>query len=244
MAGNCVNDACAVVASCLDLEGLDNALPSGVYELDPDAEGPADPYMNYCDLETEGGGWTLVLKSNGDSPAFHYNSAEWTTDVPYQPDEYDLDRTEAKLPSWSLVGFTEVLIGMEAPIGGGLDPVSLTTVSIDVMGTSLYDVISPGSYVQTSIGRPAWLSLMQGASLQDNCDKEGFNVTNDDPGDWHNVRIGILGNNEDDCSSTDSRLGIGGTGTACGTLDAATGNFVGCSGSDQNTLSFGAVFVR
>jgi hypothetical protein len=33
-------------------------------------------------------------------------------------------------------------------------------------------------------------------------------------------------------------------GTACGTLNDATGNFVGCSGQDQNIHAFGAVFVR
>jgi hypothetical protein len=132
-----------------------------------------------------------------------------------------------------------------APVGVDPDPVALTTVSIDVgMNDSLYDLMSPGNYVPTFAGRPEWLTLMPGASLQDNCSREGFNVTNDGFGDWHNIRIGILGNNEDDCTSSDSRLGIGGTGTACGTLDAATGNFVGCSGADQNVLAFGAVFVR
>jgi hypothetical protein len=123
--------------------------------------------------------------------------------------------------------------------------VVLDTVSIDAgMQDSLYDLISPGDFVPTFIGRPAWLSLMPNSSLQDNCDREGFNAANDQQGDWHSIRIGILGNNEGDCATTDSRLGIGGTGTACGTLDAATGNFVGCSGADQNTLAFGAVFVR
>ena len=44
--------------------------------------------------------------------------------------------------------------------------------------------------------------------LQDNCDKEGFNAVCA-WGRSSKARIGIVGNNEDDCFACDSRIGLG-----------------------------------
>ena len=49
------------------------------------------------------------------------------------------------------------------------------------------------------------------ASLQANCNKEGFNTAGSSKG-FSKARIGILGNNEKVCSSTDSRIGFGSGG--------------------------------
>ena len=48
------------------------------------------------------------------------------------------------------------------------------------------------------------MSLINGVLLQNNCNKEGFNV-----GSYRKSRIGILGNNEDDCETCDSIVGFG-----------------------------------
>ena len=44
--------------------------------------------------------------------------------------------------------------------------------------------------------------------LLNNCNKEGFNAMSD-RSDLGKARIGILGNNENDCSTCDSRIGFG-----------------------------------
>ena len=54
----------------------------------------------------------------------------------------------------------------------------------------------------TSIGRSKWLSMINGSKLQINCKKEGINPLK-------KLRIGIVGNNENDCISVDSYFGIG-----------------------------------
>ena len=51
------------------------------------------------------------------------------------------------------------------------------------------------------------MSLINGVQLQPHCNKEGFNVQRSRS--RRKARIGILGNNEDDCKSCDSVIGFG-----------------------------------
>lgn len=74
---------------------------------------------------------------------------------------------------------------------------------------SLYSLIADGHYRATSLGRNTWKSLIGSqASLQTKCNKEGFNVVGNDQS-HAKARIGILGNNENDCNTCDSRIGFG-----------------------------------
>ena len=80
---------------------------------------------------------------------------------------------------------------------------------ISTSSNSLYSLIADGHYRPTSLGRNTWKSLIgPQASLQTNCNKEGFNVRSKEPS-HAKARIGILSNNENDCNNCDSRIGFG-----------------------------------
>ena len=82
-------------------------------------------------------------------------------------------------------------------------------IVINKQANSLYSLIADGQYRYTSLGRDTWKSLIGSeASLQLNCNKEGFNAASDKPVN-SKARIGIIGNNENICYGCDSRIGFG-----------------------------------
>ena len=82
-------------------------------------------------------------------------------------------------------------------------------IEITERASSLFSLIADGQYRNTSLGRDKWKSLIGSeASLQHNCNKEGFNAVSGNP-HLSKARIGILGNNENNCNLCDSRIGFG-----------------------------------
>ena len=82
-------------------------------------------------------------------------------------------------------------------------------VVINKQANSLYSLIADGQYRPTSLGRNTWKTLIGSqASLQLNCNKEGFNAVSTRSKN-SKARIGIIGNDQNDCSSGNSRIGFG-----------------------------------
>jgi hypothetical protein len=71
----CNGGNCAAAVCCADLHVALPSLPSGVYPLDAGGS----TYPAYCDMTTEGGGWTLVLMIPDTAGAsYAYNAEAWT----------------------------------------------------------------------------------------------------------------------------------------------------------------------
>ena len=82
-------------------------------------------------------------------------------------------------------------------------------IVINKQANSLYSLIADGQYRATSLGRNTWKTLIgsQG-SLQNNCNKEGFNAVGTNSL-FSKARIGLISNQENHCTSCDSRIGFG-----------------------------------
>ena len=69
--------------------------------------------------------------------------------------------------------------------------------------------MADGLYSYTSLGRDTWKSVVgPNASLQLKCNKEGFNAKCTKIG-RSKARIGILGNDGENCRYCNSRIGFG-----------------------------------
>ena len=84
-----------------------------------------------------------------------------------------LNTQETKLPTYWNTSLSKICLGMK--IGQQMKfPV------INRQGNSLSSLIADGQYRATSLGRNTWKTLIgPEASLQTNCNKEGFNVVDD-----------------------------------------------------------------
>ena len=142
-------------------------------------------------------------------------------------------------PTYWNTPFTKICLGM------GIDQ-HTNFIVIDKTATSLYSLIADGNYRATTLGRNTWKPLIGSeASLQSNCNKEGFNAVS---GVYSNsrARIGIIANQENDCETCDSRVGFG-TGGAhddsitCG--NAAKASFSPDNG-EKHIKAMGYILVQ
>ena len=150
-----------------------------------------------------------------------------------------LNQQETKLHTYHTFSFDRLCVGMKT---GGFK----SWQKLSYVADSLYSLIRGDVYHPTNIGRDAWKKLVPGSSLQRNCNKEGFNVRISKDKGPSRVRIGIIGNQENDCHSPDSRIGIGGAGTHCGQDNSnSVGNTAKChpDNGNKNIKSFGYVFA-
>eukprot|EP00795_Rhopilema_esculentum_P007866 gene7866-13744_t len=182
---------------------------SGIYKL----QGMG---FHYCHMETlgecTGPGWTLLMKTHGTKNTFGYTANYWTSSNVYNQ-VYGLagglNGEEAKFEAFNRMAFNEVCLGFTA---SGTSQY----VKISKSATSFLSVAA-GGFSGTSVARSKWLSLVSGSHLQPGCNLQGFNA--------HGiVRIGILANNENDCITPDSYIGIGMTVAYCSPKTAVHGN--------------------
>ncbi len=98
--------------TCSDiLDAIPTSL-NGTYSLSRNTSG--DYYKAYCDME--GGGWTLLVKADGDQGTFRYDNTNWTDTNEYQASETNLNHTEHKSKAFAYVPFKQIKLRLVTPI--------------------------------------------------------------------------------------------------------------------------------
>ena len=116
--------------------------------------------------------------------------------------------TEAKLNTFNMMPIGSLRVGMTLNNG-----ISINWLTLPLSGTFTSLQAAMTATVISGAGRMAWLALANATNsmVQSNCNSEGINrredsLTNDG---WGYARIGLLGNNENDCVTPDSVVGFG-----------------------------------
>ena len=107
----------------------------------------------------------------------------------------------------------------------------------------MYSLIADEQYHATSLGRDTWKTLIGSqASLQLNCNKEGFNAFCS-AGHHSKARIGLVTNNEDDCNQCDSRIGFGTGGYPKSSITCGNVAQHEPDNGDQSIEAMGYIFI-
>ena len=126
----------------------------------------------------------------------------WTTDSTYQQHRTTFGENDAKFRAFNELSFSKVCLVMRK--NGEITHRSLV---VNHTGSSLLAIFK-GGQVELGQSRQVWLDLLPGSQLQPYCNRNGFNLRND-RSERILLRFGIMGNNEKDCSTPDSFIGIG-----------------------------------
>ena len=148
------------------------------------------------------------------------------------------DNQETKLPTYWSTNFSKICLGMK--IGS-----QTRFVPLNQTATSLHAVISDGAFRASNLGRERWKMLIgpQG-SLQQNCNREGFNAVCSGTSNPSKARIGILGNNQNNCVSCDSRIGFGMDGEPDGSIRCGVAARNYADNGEKYVNAFGYILVQ
>ena len=204
---------------------------SGIYELKTHRSDSS--FLSYCDMEYDGGGWTMIMKVDGNSSLFEYKSYYWTNLEVYNETSLDLSSGNAKFQSYNYVAFNEIMLVFTNDF--------LETsgrLVIPFSSNSMYDLLRYDLFVATNLGRDAWLnSYAFTVGSQPYCNREGFNNVSS-----RKARIGIFFNNENDCNTCDSVVGVG--IEPIGVITTAGGGGTGSGGSTTFKSCQVYIYVR
>ena len=229
---------CAIPKNCKEIKALDAQAADGVYTL---AVGNVT-WQAYCDMMTDGGGWTLAAKVVP-TDAWQYSAARWIDANLVNANMPNFDHNTAKLATWNQVPFADILLGMESPVGMVNPPVPVY-LKLTIAANSLLALFSPNTFVATNATKAQWLTLAPMSSLQVNCNQQGVN---NQPGGMNNarVRLGILSNTQNDCMTPESSVGVGFGAFPCQNNPTIRAGNIHCEqGTEIQKPGMAWIFVR
>jgi hypothetical protein len=179
-------------ASCKRIKDLKGWSQDWVYTINPTW---TSKIKVYCDMSTDWGGWTLVLKADGNKTTFNYESDYWTKTDTLNESDFKYDTTEFKSPLFNTMFFKEVYLQL-------VTWTEKKYITLNKEANSLREVFNSW-YQPLDISKETWMKLVPWASLQPYCNQVWFNTPS-----WTQARIWISSNNQTYCGSNDSALWI------------------------------------
>jgi hypothetical protein len=215
-AGICDVAVCRPGMTCAEIHQHHPGAGDGVYRISP----AAAPFDVVCDMTRDGGGWTLLLKAAGDSTLF-YSAPAWTDDNLINPTDLTTQPGNAKYASFLSLPLTT--------LRGELDSFRYTKAFSSRTAQQIFagaaDIVD--GFPTFNTGAPNW-------SAQPNCHVFGVNIPYST-----RARFGWSANQENDCVSNDTGIGLGvnshGAGYICGSTLCSAGNV----NADGNGLLWG-----
>jgi hypothetical protein len=151
-------------------------------------------FVTYCDMLR--GGWTLLLKSNGDA-TLSFAAPAWTDESVLGDGAVNLTSGNAKSLGFAVLPVTE--LRGELVTGSGTivytKPVGEAKTALEVFQGG--PVV--GAYPEPRPTHPSW-------SVQPHCQEFGFNTAHVS---FAQTRFGWTANQEDNCDSNDTAIGLG-----------------------------------
>ncbi len=109
-----------IFASCKEILDAGASTGDGVYWIDPNGGDPSDTFQVYCDMTTDGGGWTLVMKMTTDN-TFHYDANYWTTDNVLNETDLNTNVGASKFKAFNEVSFVNIRVCVTTPTSNCFD---------------------------------------------------------------------------------------------------------------------------
>ena len=210
------------------------ATGDGVYKIDPDGSGPIAPFDVYCDMTTDGGGWTLIMKTASTSNQFPYESPYWSNDVPLNPTDTNLTtNTNMKNMGYSSIPLKEVRFCLGTSTNCLVEAKTSNSLKT-LLTTNSNSKFSKANFI-------SWVP--EAIDLQPNCNASQY-YSRVGSALTLGCRFGFLGNGENDCLSPDSAVGFGcSIALTPSGLNFTSGMYKTQSGS-VNAPKQGWIFIR